>query len=144
MNRTPGNAAPASCSNAEKGDSPILIIEDEPSVMAFLKSALERNGYKTVCIKSAREGLMLLAEKNFQGIISDMRTPGGVSGADVHKWLLSNRPELAQRILFITGDTVNPETIATLRKTGVPYMEKPFRVSQLLTMLTNILGNASL
>ncbi len=122
----------------------ILVIEDEPSVMAFLRSALERNGYKTVCTTSALEGLKLLRSEDFQGIISDMRTPGGVSGADVHKWLQSNRPDLAGRILFITGDTVNQETISILRKTGAPYMEKPFRVSQLLAMLTNLLGNVSL
>jgi two-component system NtrC family sensor kinase len=122
---------------------PLLIIEDEPSVMAFLKSALERNGYETVCANSAKAGLELLSSQQFRGIISDMRTPGGVTGADVHKWVTIHRPELAQKILFITGDTVNQETLTLLKKTGAPCIEKPFRVSQLLTMLTHLLGNNS-
>jgi DNA-binding response OmpR family regulator len=122
---------------------PILVIEDEPSVMVFLKSALERNGFPTVCANSAREGLNLLSSQQFGAIISDMRTPGGVSGADVHKWLTHNRPELAHRILFITGDTVNQETMAILQKTGAPYIEKPFRVAQLLATLTSLLGKVS-
>ncbi len=122
---------------------PILVIEDEPSVMVFLKSALERNGFPTVCAHSAREGLNLLSTKQFGAIISDMRTPGGVSGADVYKWLTQHRPELARRILFITGDTVNQETMAILQKTGVPYIEKPFRVAQLLATLTSLLGKVS-
>src|SRR2546429_7868391 len=126
-------------STKTKNGLPVLIIEDEPSVMAFLKSALERNGYTTVCASSARAGLELLSARQFRGIISDMRTPGGVTGADVHKWLTLHRPELAQRILFITGDTVNQETISLLKKTGAPCIEKPFRVSQLLAMLTNLL-----
>ena len=128
---------------AVKNGLPVLIIEDEPSVMAFLKSALERNGYTTVCASSARAGLELLSARQFRGIISDMRTPGGVTGADVHKWLTLHRPELAQRILFITGDTVNQETISLLKKTRAPCIEKPFRVSQLLAMLTNLLGSNS-
>jgi DNA-binding response OmpR family regulator len=122
---------------------PILVIEDEPSVMVFLKSALERNGFPTVCANSAREGLNLLSTQQFGAIISDMRTPGGVSGADVHTWLLQHRPELARRILFITGDTVNQETMAILQKTGVPCIEKPFRVAQLLATLTSMLGKVS-
>ena len=122
---------------------PVLIIEDEPSVMAFLKSALERNGYDTVCASSARDGLELLSAQQFQGIISDMRTPGGLTGADVHKWLTIHRPELAQKILFITGDTVNQETLTLLKKTGAPCIEKPFRVSQLLAALTHLLGSNS-
>jgi len=122
---------------------PVLVIEDEPSVMAFLRSALERNGYDTVCANSAKAGLELLSAQQFRGIISDMRTPGGVTGADVHKWLTIHRPELAQRLLFITGDTVNQETLALLKKTGAPCIEKPFRVSQLLATLKHLLGSNS-
>jgi len=130
-------------SKKAKRGLPVLIIEDEPSVMAFLKSALERNGYDTVCASSARDGLELLSAQQFQGIISDMRTPGGLTGADVHKWLMIHRPELAQKILFITGDTVNQETLTLLKKTGAPCIEKPFRVSQLLAALTHLLGSNS-
>jgi len=122
---------------------PVLIIEDEPSVMAFLKSALERNGYKTICANSARDGLELLSGQQVRGIISDMRTPGGVTGADVHQWVTIHRPELAQKILFITGDTVNQETLMLLKKTGAPCIEKPFRVAQLMATLTHLLGRNS-
>jgi len=132
----------ASSTKTKKG-LPILIIEDEPSVMAFLKSALERNGYNTICAKSARDGLEILSEQQVRGIVSDMRTPGGVTGADVHGWLTVHRPELARRILFITGDTVNQETLNLLKKTGAPCIEKPFRVSQLMATLIHVLGNNS-
>ena len=134
----------------EKGSSkksrnglPILIIEDEPSVMAFLRSALERNGYNTICASSARDGLEVLSGQQVRGIISDMRTPGGVTGADVHRWLTIHRPELAKKILFITGDTVNQETFTLLKNTGAPCIEKPFRVSQLMATLIHLLGSNS-
>lgn len=121
---------------------PILLIEDEPSVMAYLQAALERGGYPVVCCRSGVEALQVLASGEFLGVISDMRTPGGVTGADVHAWLSQNRPELASRIVFITGDIANDETVETLRKTGAPCVEKPFRVQQLLPVIEKTMGKA--
>jgi DNA-binding response OmpR family regulator len=119
---------------------PLLIIEDERAVMSFLRAALERNGYKTVSASSGAEGLKMLENGTYMGVISDMRTPGGVTGADVHAWIRTNRPELLHRILFITGDTVNQETMAILEKTGAPCIEKPFRVAQLLKSVEMLLA----
>ncbi len=121
---------------------PLLVIEDEPSVMAFLSAALERYGYRMVAARSGAEGLQLLATGEYLGVISDMRTPGGVNGADVHAWIVKNRPQLAARMVFITGDTVNEETLAILRHTGAPCVEKPFRVQQLMAVVQKIFGEA--
>ena len=118
---------------------PLLVIEDEVAVQAFLKAALERHGFKIVMATSGAEGLRLLQEQSFHGVISDMRTPGGVSGDDVHAWLAQNRPELVKRMLFITGDIVNEETLDTLQRTGVPCIEKPFRVQELVTAVKQVL-----
>src|SRR5579859_3496569 len=120
---------------------PLLVIEDESAVMSFLRAALERNGYEIVSASSGAEGLKLLEKGKYMGVISDMRTPGGVTGADVHSWIRAHRPELSHRILFITGDTVNQETMAILENTGAPCIEKPFRVAQLLKSVETLLAN---
>ena len=119
----------------------MLIIEYEPSVQAFLRMALERDGFRTVMAASGTEGLKLLEQQDFRGVISDMRTPGGVNGGDVHTWLASNRPQLVAKMLFITGDIVNDETTEILQRTGVPCIEKPFRVQELLDAVKQVIGN---
>jgi DNA-binding NtrC family response regulator len=121
---------------------PLLLIEDERSVMDFIRVALERQGYACTTANSAAEGIRLLENGGFGGIISDMRTPGGASGADVHEWILAHRPQLRDRMLFITGDTVNEDTMKTLVRTGVPYIEKPFRVIELMVTVEKIFGKA--
>jgi DNA-binding NtrC family response regulator len=124
---------------------PLLLIEDERSVMDFISTALERSGYACRTANSAAEGIRVLESGNLGsigGIISDMRTPGGASGADVHAWIVANRPELKDRMLFITGDTVNEDTMKALQSTGVPYLEKPFRVMELINMVEKIFGKA--
>jgi DNA-binding NtrC family response regulator len=121
---------------------PILLIEDERSVMEFIRTALERSGYACRTANSAAEGIRVLETGRFGGVISDMRTPGGASGADVHAWIVAHRPELKERMLFITGDTVNEHTMKALQSTGVPYIEKPFRVQELINTVERIFGKA--
>ncbi len=121
---------------------PLLLIEDEPAVMSYVRAALERNGYSVVCGHSGAEGVRLLESGEFLGVVSDMRTPGGLDGGDVHAWITRNRPELASRIVFITGDIANEETVATLQKTGAPCVEKPFRVQQFLAVVEQTMGKA--
>jgi hypothetical protein len=69
-----------------------------------------------------------------------MRTPGGVDGADVYAWILANRPALVARLVFITGDVASDETAATLFRTGIPCVEKPFRVQQFLSVVEKTVG----
>jgi DNA-binding NtrC family response regulator len=121
---------------------PVLLIEDEPAVMDFVRSALERNRYKVVCAESGADALGLLASGEFHGVVSDMRTPGGVDGAQVYAWIAAHRPQLASKVVFITGDIANEETAATLRLTGAPCVEKPFRVKQFIAVVEKTMGRA--
>jgi len=120
----------------------VLLIEDEPAVMAYVQAALERSGYPVVCCESGIDALRLLETGEFLGVVSDMRTPGGVDGAQVHAWIAQHRPDLASKIVFITGDIANEETIATLRETGAPCVEKPFRVQQFIDVVSRTMGRA--
>lgn len=119
---------------------PILLIEDEPSVIAFLKAALERKGYAVVNASSGAEGLEQLAAGRYTGVISDIRMPGAVNGAEVHAWIQKNRPELGSKIILISGDTANSETQELLARSGTPCIEKPFRVQQLISIVERTFG----
>ena len=121
---------------------PVLLIEDEPSIMALVTATLERNGYDVVCIESGAEALRLLEKGQFLGVVSDMRTPGGVDGAQVHTWISTNRPDLENKVVIITGDYANEETVSTLRKIGALYLEKPFRVQDLISAVEKTMGKA--
>jgi DNA-binding NtrC family response regulator len=121
---------------------PVLLIEDEPSIMALVSATLERNGYQVVCIESGAEALRMLEKGQYLGVVSDMRTPGGVDGAQVHTWITANRPDLIDKIVIITGDYANEETVSTLRKIGALYLEKPFRVQDLIAAVEKTMGKA--
>src|SRR5205823_10543458 len=121
---------------------PVLLIEDEPAVMSYVRAVLERSGYTVVCSDSGINGLRQLESGEFMGVVSDMRTPGGVDGADVHAWIVQYRPDLASRVVLITGDIADEQTVTKLRKTGVPWVEKPFGVQQLISVVQQTMGKA--
>ena len=123
--------------------APVLLIEDEPAVMALVRAVLEGHGYAVVSTESGADALRLLGRSDFHGVVSDMRTPGGVDGAQVYAWIATHRPELASRLVFITGDIANEETAATLRRTGAPCVEKPFRVHDFITVVEQTMGKAT-
>ena len=50
--------------------------------------------------------------------------------------------ERRSRLVFITCDVANEETVATLRKTGAPCVEKPFRVQQFISVVEKTMGKA--
>ena len=133
MSNTMGNAA-AATSNA------ILLIEDEPSVTAFVRAALERRGYSVVPAASGVEGIECLEQNTFAGVISDIRMPGKVNGSEVHEWIRAHRPELRERVILMSGDTANSKTQALLANSGIPFIEKPFRLEQLISMVESTFG----
>jgi DNA-binding NtrC family response regulator len=119
---------------------PILLIEDEASVRAFVRAALERRGYTVVQASSGAEGVEHLSAAQYGGVISDIRMPGKINGADIHQWIQKNRPELAERIILISGDTANSETQSLLKGSATPCIEKPFRVQQLINTVEKTFG----
>jgi DNA-binding NtrC family response regulator len=119
---------------------PILLIEDEASVRAFVCAALARRGYTVVQASSGAEGVEHLSAAQYGGVISDIRMPGKINGADIHQWIQKNRPELAERIILISGDTANSETQSLLRGSATPCIEKPFRVQQLINTVEKTFG----
>jgi two-component system NtrC family sensor kinase len=120
----------------------LLLIEDERGVREFVRSALERSGYQVVTAESGADALQLLANGQFQGVVSDMRTPGGVDGAQVHAWIATHRPELVSRMVFITGDIASEDTAALLKKTGAPCVQKPFLVREFIAVVQKTMGKA--
>ena len=118
----------------------ILLIEDEPSVTAFVRAALERHGYTVVPASSGAEGVERLTTGSFGGVISDIRMPGPINGAEVHEWIRNHRPELQHRVILMSGDTANSKTQALLANSGIPCIEKPFRVEKLISVVESTFG----
>lgn len=117
---------------------PILVVEDEEVLLCFLNTALERGGVKVVGASSGGEALALLEHGEFAGIVSDLRMPGGVGGAEIYDWVRQNRPEMSARFLFITGNVSDDYAVKVRERTGALFIEKPFRIALLIALIKEI------
>src|SRR5579864_4122764 len=126
----------------EPASLPILVIDDEPAVLSCIRAALERSGYKVVCSESGIATLPLLESREFLGVICDLRMPGGMEGDDVYAWISQHRPELMTRFVLQTGDIASEDTADRLRRIAAPFIEKPFRIQEFLSVIEKTMGKA--
>ena len=70
-------------------------------------------------------------------MLSDLRALG-IGGADFYRAAIAQRHELAQRFLFISGESANADAREFLRETQVPVLAKPFTPQALLRAVEQV------
>ncbi len=121
---------------AESGGrrSRILIIDDEPNVQDVLAKSLASRGYSIQTAGDGEQGLAQLAKSPFDIILCDFRMPN-FSGMDFYRRIQSEKPHLARKIIFITGDTANLATRRFIEENDLTILEKPFELPDLLQVI---------
>jgi two-component system NtrC family sensor kinase len=105
----------------------ILVVDDEDSIQKLLTGVLEMDGHDVQVANNGREALDRLQREPFDLIITDIKMPV-MGGPDLYKQLSDQANPLARRVIFITGDTVAPETRKFLQGVDNAVLAKPFRL----------------
>ena len=115
--------------------TPILIVDDEPIVLAALKETLEREHYHVVTSTSPTKALELVARQEFSVIISDQRMPE-MTGLDFLTECKKHQPH-ASRIL-ITAVLSLPTIIDAINKGEIfRFIAKPWLREELTATIRN-------
>ena len=85
----------------------ILVVDDEAEIALMLQEALERDGHRVVTAGNGREARVLLAADRFDLVLSDIRM-AEMDGPDLYRAICLDHPDLADRFLVMTGDTLGP------------------------------------
>ena len=80
----------------------------------------------------------MVAHEDLDVVISDVRMPGE-SGLDFYGWLSDERPSLASRFLFVTGDIATPELRELAERSPDMFILKPFDVWAYLARVVAVL-----
>jgi signal transduction histidine kinase/CheY-like chemotaxis protein len=107
----------------------VLLVDDDPLVVDVVLRALGR-GNRVDYAADGTAGLQLALGGAYDLVLSDLRMPG-LDGLELHDRLLAARPELAARVLFISGDTSSQHASAALAASSRPLLAKPFRPEEL-------------
>ncbi|MEP6551684.1 MAG: ATP-binding protein, partial [Gemmatimonadales bacterium] len=112
----------------------ILVADDEPSIRLALTRFLEKSGHVVVAVDSGSKALEAAREDSFDAIFLDMRMPD-ISGQSVFEQWQHERPELARRVVFLTGDIMSADLQRFISGTGRPLIPKPFDLGDVLQVL---------
>ncbi len=107
-----------------------LILDDEPLLLEILDESLNSFGFIVDKCSSVLEALGRLANTEYDLAISDIKMPG-LNGMDFHREVSNMYPYLLDRLIFITGDSVNRETQSFLKNTARASLKKPFTIEEL-------------
>ena len=109
--------------------STILVVDDEPGIRHALLLLMRREGHKVDTAVHGQQALRMLQEQHYDLVLCDLRMPE-LDGTSLYQRLVISQPQYRQRFVFLTGDTLSPETEAFLAQTGVVRLVKPFSADQ--------------
>ncbi|MGL5614728.1 MAG: response regulator transcription factor [Sarcina sp.] len=112
-------------------DKKILIVDDEEHIRELIKFNLEKNGYKTICASTGREGLEIAKERQVDLIVLDLMLPE-MDGFEVCKEIRKEHTISAIPIIMLTAKSEEIDKILGLELGADDYMTKPFSVRELV------------
>jgi CheY-like chemotaxis protein len=119
----------------------ILVVEDEPIIAGLLSDMLMADGHEVDAVNTGRAALERLAVQAYDLIVSDLRMPV-LDGRGLYRELEANHPEMLRRILFVTGSALDPGNEEFLARTRVPWLAKPFSITELTRLTQKVLAGA--
>ena len=109
----------------------VLIVEDEPRIRQFLRTALESEGWKVLEASTVGSGLSLAGEYKPSAIVLDL----GLPDADGGEFILTLRSWSDVPILVLSARSLETDKITALDAGADDYLAKPFSVAELLARL---------
>jgi two-component system NtrC family sensor kinase len=131
-------AAGAGAADTQPG-SRILVVDDEEPVANLLARLLRQLGHTPIVANSADEALARLAQEPVDLILTDVKMPG-MSGFELHQIIKQRSPDLASRVVFVTGDMLSAATQARIAQSGNPYIAKPFAIERIEALVRGLLA----
>jgi signal transduction histidine kinase/CheY-like chemotaxis protein len=118
----------------------ILVVDDEPTLVELQKDILEALGAVVVGASSGDEAIEQLRRRPFDLIVTDVKMPGGVSGADLFRWVETNMPGSVRGFVFVTGDNAGDGSRRFVDSVRARCVMKPFSMEEYVQTLRETFG----
>ena len=118
----------------------ILIIEDEPAMVAGLRDNFEFEGYEVISAGDGVAGLERAMKDNPDLVVLDVMMPR-MSGLDVCKQLKSKKPSTP--IIMLTARGQEIDKVVGLELGADDYVTKPFSIRELIARVKAVLRRVS-
>lgn len=118
--------------------APLLIVEDDDSILNLLSTALGAEGYRTICCRSLAESSQALAHNSYAMILLDLSLPDG----DGAIWLQNFRRANQTPVIVLSARLAESDKVTALNYGADDYVSKPFGMPELLARVNANLRRA--
>ena len=111
----------------------LLYVDDEETIGRAVARWFERRGHVVHVARSLTQAQNMLRDISPDALFIDVWL-GTESGFELMSWIEESRPQLADRVVFVTGELVDSQNVDTGRlwqTLGRPVLQKPFDFAQL-------------
>jgi len=119
----------------------ILLIDDDAVNREAMERLLVREGHEVTAAADGIDAIRRLgpspARPPFDVVLTDLQMPK-LGGRALWEQILGERPELARRFVFVTGDRARDETRRFLEECGQPAVMKPYALGELLSAIATV------
>ena len=117
----------------------VLVIDDEPAIGRVVSRVL-RDEHDVFVVTDAREAhARVVAGEAFDVVFCDLMMPG-MTGMEFFELVREINPELARRIVFVTGGAFTPRTTEFLNRTSNATLSKPFDPNAIKRIVADYIG----
>lgn len=120
----------------------VLVADDETDVAEVIARVLREDGDQAFVAHNGAEALKLIASGSYDLMISDIEMEHA-KGMDLYAALAAKGELPSCRVLFVTGDILNPKVLEFLSQTKSEYLVKPFDVAELQQAARRLLAGAA-
>jgi two-component system, cell cycle sensor histidine kinase and response regulator CckA len=118
----------------------LLVVDDEPLIVTMIGRMLADEGWASGSASSGREALEKLGvDPGFDAVICDLMMPG-MTGLELHEAVRARWPDLASRVLFVTGGVVTDSMRASLARMPNRCLAKPFTAGDLIAEVRRLVA----
>jgi two-component system NtrC family sensor kinase len=116
----------------------ILVVDDEKYILDFFVEVFHSLPMQVDTASDGRAAMHKMQAGEYDLIVTDFKMPQ-MSGRDLFNWIKENRPYMANRIIFVTGDTVSMETRSFFENNDNRYLAKPFKIEEVKEVIQQTL-----
>jgi CheY-like chemotaxis protein len=116
----------------------VLVVDDDPGILSGLTRFLQRDGHTVETATNGQEALALLHERSFDLILCDLLMPA-LDGQTLYGLLQRQLPALCKQMIFLTGDTLSPDSMRFVEQCGQPWLPKPCGIDEIRTAMAQVL-----
>ncbi len=134
----PAAARPASRTSAQGAGRRVLVVDDDTYVCDVVVRALQNHRYDVEVAREGRAALDLATQGRFDVVLTDVRMPGELDGIVLYDALRQQRPDVAARMVFMTGNLLDGRTMDRLETMRARCIEKPFDIHHLAAVVHEV------